>query len=61
MSGDSIRWSEVPEDERGDDGEDTEAHASSVDETFATRRLRRWLSGMFGGADNSRDEQAERD
>ena len=30
------------------DGEETEAHGA-VDETFASRRLRRWLKGMFGG------------
>jgi hypothetical protein len=48
MSGGSVLWSEVPEDENGDDGPDCEAHGD-VDESFAARRLRRWLGGMFGG------------
>jgi hypothetical protein len=43
----SVVWTKVPEDEAGD-GEETEAHGA-VDETFAARRLRRWLKGMFGG------------
>ncbi|MBA3735593.1 MAG: hypothetical protein H0W90_10430 [Actinobacteria bacterium] len=41
-----VVWTEIP-DEDGD-GEDTEAHGA-VDDTFASRRLRRWLKGMFGG------------
>lgn len=41
----AVVWTKVPEDDAGD-GEETEAH---VDETFASRRLRRWLKGMFGG------------
>ena len=61
MSGDSIRWAEVPEDERREDGDDTEAHGASVDDTFAARRLRRWLRGMFGGEDDSTDEPSDRD
>jgi hypothetical protein len=48
MSGGSVLWSEVPEDEKGKGAPDCEAHGD-VDETFAARRLRRWLSGMFGG------------
>ncbi len=42
----SVLWAEAPEDE-GDEAE-TEAHGE-VDETFASRKLRRWLKGMFGG------------
>ncbi len=43
----AVVWAETPEDEN-DDGLDLEAHGK-VDETFASRRLRRWLKGMFGG------------
>jgi hypothetical protein len=42
-----VVWTEIPED--GDEADETEAHGA-VDDTFATRRLRRWLKGMFGGA-----------
>ena len=45
MAGGSVLWAETPDDER-DDTPESEAH---VDETFAVRRLRRWLKGMFGG------------
>ncbi len=42
----AVFWAEAPDDE-GDEAE-TEAHGK-VDETFASRKLRRWLKGMFGG------------
>jgi hypothetical protein len=42
----AVFWAEAPEDD-GDEAE-TEAHGE-VDETFASRKLRRWLKGMFGG------------
>jgi hypothetical protein len=42
----AVVWAEAPEDD-GDEAE-TEAHGK-IDETFAARRLRRWLKGMFGG------------
>jgi len=41
----AVVWADAPDDERD---EETEAHGK-VDETFASRRLRRWLKGMFGG------------
>ena len=44
MSG-SVLWADVPDDDRDDEPE-AEAH---VDDSFAARRLRRWLKGMFGG------------
>jgi hypothetical protein len=47
MSGGSVLWAETPEDDGGDT-EDTEAHGA-VDESFAARKLRRWIKGMFGG------------
>jgi hypothetical protein len=42
----AVFWAEAPE----DDGDEAETEASGeVDETFASRKLRRWLKGMFGG------------
>jgi hypothetical protein len=46
MAGASVLWVETPDDEQ-DETPNAEAH---VDESFAVRRLRRWLKGMFGGA-----------
>jgi len=43
----AVVWAETPEDDQGEAAE-TEAHGT-VDESFASRRLRRWLKGMFGG------------
>ena len=43
----AVVWAEAPDDDGGETA-DTEAHGK-VDETFASRRLRRWLRGMFGG------------
>ena len=49
MRGDTVLWAEIPdEDGDGDDRPDCEAHGD-VDDTFAARRLSRWLKGMFGG------------
>jgi hypothetical protein len=45
MSSGSVLWAETP-DEDGADLPEAEAH---VDDSFAARRLRRWLKGMFGG------------
>jgi hypothetical protein len=48
MSG-SVLWAETPDEDGGDETTpDCEAHGD-VDDTFAARRLRRWLKGMFGG------------
>jgi hypothetical protein len=55
MSG-SVLWSETP-DETRDEGEGPEA--ADVDESFATRRLRRWIKGMFGGQPTPEDEPDE--
>ena len=49
MSGASVLWAEAP-DEHGDDEVPASQGHGDVDETFAARRLRRWLKGMFGGA-----------
>ena len=43
----AVVWAETPDDGR-EEAADTEAHGE-VDETFASRRLKRWLRGMFGG------------
>ena len=43
----ALVWAETPDDESSEAAE-TQAHGR-VDETFAARRLRRWLQGMFGG------------
>jgi hypothetical protein len=48
MSGGAVLWAETPDEDR-DETPDCEAHGD-VDESFAARRLRRWLKGMFGGA-----------
>ena len=48
MGGNHVLWAEIPEDGDGDDTPDCEAHGA-VDDSFAARRLRRWLKGMFGG------------
>jgi hypothetical protein len=53
VGGGSVVWAETPDDERDDN--DTEAHGA-VDESFAVRRLRRWLGGMFGGKPKPEDE-----
>jgi hypothetical protein len=47
VSGGAVLWAETPDDDR-DETPDCEAHGD-VDETFAARRLRRWIKGMFGG------------
>jgi hypothetical protein len=55
-----VFWAEAPEDD-GHEAE-TEAHGE-VDETFASRKLRRWLKGMFGGdpaATKRPDDEQER-
>jgi hypothetical protein len=46
MSGGAVLWAETPD----EDGEQAEAEAhGELDESFAARRLRRWIRGMFGG------------
>ena len=48
MSGSSVLWAETPDEDGNDDAPDSEAHGD-VDDSFAARRLRRWIKGMFGG------------
>jgi hypothetical protein len=59
MGGGSVLWAETPDDER-DEAAETEAHGA-VDESFAARRLRRWLRGMFGGQAAPEGEAPERE
>jgi hypothetical protein len=58
MRGDSVLWAEIPEDGDGEEAADYEAHGD-VDDTFAARRLRRWLKGMFGGQPAAGGESGE--
>lgn len=49
MSDASVLWSDPSgEDEEAAEPESQQA-GGELDETFAARRLRRWLKGMFGG------------
>ena len=49
MSGASVLWAESPDEDR-DETRETEAEPEgAVDDSFAARRLRRWIKGMFGG------------
>jgi hypothetical protein len=54
MGSGSVLWAETPDDE----GE-VEAHDAEVDESFAARKLRRWLTGMFGGKPAAEEEPPE--
>jgi hypothetical protein len=47
MSGGSVLWAETPDEDR-EEAPESEAHGD-VDDSFAARRLRRWIKGMFGG------------
>jgi len=49
----AVFWAEAPE----DDADEAETEApGEVDATFASRKLRRWLKGMFGGKPAPKDE-----
>jgi hypothetical protein len=54
VSSGSVRWAEPPDEER-----EVEAHDAEVDESFAARKLRRWITGMFGGKPLSEEEPPE--
>ena len=51
---DSVTWAEIPDGDAEDAQEETQE--AEVDETLATRRLRHWLRGMFGGRADAPDE-----
>ena len=57
MGGGSVLWAETPN-EDNDDTPESEAHGD-VDESFAARRLRRWLRGMFGGERKPAEREAD--
>jgi hypothetical protein len=57
VAGGAVLWAETPDDDRHE-ADETEAHGD-VDETFAVRRLRRWIRGMFGGTPMPDDEPAQ--
>ena len=59
MSGGAVLWAETPDDDREETPE-AEAHGE-VDESFAARRLRRWIKGMFGGTPEPENEPTEPD
>jgi hypothetical protein len=49
-----VVWAKTPEDEGAEvEGQEDSAE---IDESFAVRRLRRWLSGMFGGEATRKEE-----
>jgi hypothetical protein len=52
MSGGAVLWAETP-DEDGEETPESEPHGD-VDDSFAARRLRRWIKGMFGGEPKSK-------
>jgi len=57
----AVVWAETPDEEQ-DGAIEPETHGG-VDETFASRRLRRWLKGMFGGGqavEKPADDEQER-
>jgi hypothetical protein len=54
----AVTWAEASDE--NEETTETEAHGE-VDETFASRRLRRWLRGMFGGGTKPPPDQPDRD
>ncbi len=46
-------WAESSDEDEAEGEEDT---GGEIDETFAARRLRRWLKGMFGGPAHPAEE-----
>jgi hypothetical protein len=48
VSGGAVLWAETP-DEDAPETPQPEAEGD-VDDSFAARRLRRWIKGMFGGS-----------
>jgi hypothetical protein len=47
VSGGAVLWAETPDEDAPETPQpEAEGH---VDDSFAARRLRRWIRGMFGG------------
>jgi hypothetical protein len=59
VGGNSLLWAEAP-DEDGDAADESDVEAE-VDESFAARRLRRWIRGMFGGQPAAEPEEPGRE
>jgi hypothetical protein len=59
VGGNSVLWAETPDDDR-DESHDAGVEAD-VDETFAARRLRRWIRGMFCGQPAAEPEEPGRE
>jgi hypothetical protein len=57
VGGGSVLWAETPDDDEREEPAETEGRGA-VDESFAARRLRRWLRGMFGGKAAPEGEEA---
>jgi hypothetical protein len=58
MSGGSVLWAETPDEDDREETPESEAHGD-VDDSFAARRLRRWIKGMFGGKPKPAAEHEE--
>jgi hypothetical protein len=54
----SVLWSEGPEENRA---ESERPDAAEVDDSFAQRRLRRWIKGMFGGTPKEEDDRGNQE
>ena len=59
MSGGSVLWAETPDEDR-EEAPESEAHGD-VDESFAARRLSRWIKGMFGGSPPAAEQEPGRE
>jgi hypothetical protein len=59
MSGGSVLWAETPDEDR-EEAPESEAHGD-VDESFAARRLSRWIKGMFGGKPPAAEQEPGRE
>jgi hypothetical protein len=57
VSGGSVLWAETPDEDPREAAEP--AGEGEVDDSFAARRLRRWLKGMFGGQPKPAAEQEQ--
>jgi hypothetical protein len=53
----SVVWTQPPEGDRAE--EEYDEKEGELDESFAVRRLRRWLAGMFGVRPDDPDERPD--
>jgi hypothetical protein len=54
----SVLWSETPDESRE---ENDRPGGADVDDSFASRRLRRWIKGMFGGTPKEEDDRGNQE